>query len=321
MENPHFSVIIPSYNNAPFLDCAIRSVVEQNYPFWELIVVDDGSHDGSVDICRRWCEKDQRIRFYCHEESRNKGVSATRNLGLSVALHPFIALLDSDDVWTGDKLERQSHAIQANPGVDLLYAKAEVIDESGTPVAHQPEKVTKLNRQPVFGSGPSTVSSDFLSFIKSPPRIPTSSVVFRKNGWTFDETLTNQVEDSLLFLQIVENGKVLFTPEVLVKYRVHGKQWNNTLDPIRKLNARFELYFRLLQKVAVGNRRLVCNRLMFESLSRFGPFVFQRGLENGVLRANASRFLLSGKVTFYFKVKFLFYMLRSFFTSSTPAQA
>ncbi len=94
------SVIIPTYNRAKFLKRAIKSVIQQSWEKWELIVVDDGSTDNTKEVLEEI--KDRRI-IYLYQD--NKGVSAARNLGISHSQGELIALLDSDDVWKPRKLE------------------------------------------------------------------------------------------------------------------------------------------------------------------------------------------------------------------------
>lgn len=88
------SIIIPVYNVAPNLDKCITSVISQSYQDWECILVDDGSTDGSAEICDKWCEQDDRL-IVIHQE--NQGVSVARNHGIEEACGEFIVFIDSDD--------------------------------------------------------------------------------------------------------------------------------------------------------------------------------------------------------------------------------
>lgn len=96
------SVIIPTYNRAPFLERAVSSVLNQSFSQLELIIVDDGSTDETSRIAHSF--EDKRVRYYYQE---NRGVSAARNLGLSAATGKYAALLDSDDYWLPGKLKQQ----------------------------------------------------------------------------------------------------------------------------------------------------------------------------------------------------------------------
>ena len=93
MPTPLVSVIIPTYNTARYVQESINSVLEQDYPSIQLIVIDDGSTDETVDIIRRYGE---RVVWLTQQ---NQGAAAARNAGLAVAQGEYIAFLDSDDVW------------------------------------------------------------------------------------------------------------------------------------------------------------------------------------------------------------------------------
>ena len=95
------SVIIPVFNVRPYLAKALESVIRQTYSHLEIIVVDDGSTDGSGDICDEFAARDERIKVI-HQE--NRGLSAARNAGLDRAAGEYIAFLDSDDAWRGRHL-------------------------------------------------------------------------------------------------------------------------------------------------------------------------------------------------------------------------
>ena len=101
--NPAISVIVPTYNRASLVVCAIQSIREQTYQNFEIIVVDDGSTDNTKEVVESL--GDMRIRYISHE--RNKGGSAARNTGIKAARGKYIAFLDSDDEWEPSKIERQ----------------------------------------------------------------------------------------------------------------------------------------------------------------------------------------------------------------------
>ena len=100
-EKPRVSVIIPTFNRPQLLGKALASVAEQTYTDYEIIVVDDGSTvPGTENVCRKFSK-------CCYIRHENQGLSATRNRGIRKACGEFIALLDDDDSWKSDKLERQ----------------------------------------------------------------------------------------------------------------------------------------------------------------------------------------------------------------------
>lgn len=113
------SVVMPCYNAAPFLEEAVLSVMKQSYPKVELVVVDDGSTDNSVQLLERLAkEYPTRIRI---ENQQQKGPYLARNLGLTLARGEFIAFLDSDDWWREDFVEKLLQALQEHPKTALAY--------------------------------------------------------------------------------------------------------------------------------------------------------------------------------------------------------
>jgi glycosyltransferase involved in cell wall biosynthesis len=119
---PLVSVVAIFLNAERFLEEALRSVLAQTYPRWELLLVDDGSSDRSGAIAQRYAQQQpDRIRYLEHPGHQNRGMSASRNLGLHHAQGEYLALLDADDVWFPEKLDRQVSILQAHPEVALLF--------------------------------------------------------------------------------------------------------------------------------------------------------------------------------------------------------
>jgi glycosyltransferase involved in cell wall biosynthesis len=119
------SIIIPFFNPGPFFEEAIQSVMAQTHSDWELLLIDDGTTDGSTDIARSYAEKHpQKIFSLSHPGRRNCGVSVSRNLGLRKARGTYVAFLDADDVWMPNKLECQVQLIGAHPEAAMTYGPA-----------------------------------------------------------------------------------------------------------------------------------------------------------------------------------------------------
>ena len=111
------SVVMPAFNVAPYIGAAIASVLGQTYQDWELLIVNDGSTDGTVAATEPWVASDSRIRLL-HRE--NGGISAARNTALRTATGQFVAILDSDDLWEPRYLEEQLAIFAARPEVDIV---------------------------------------------------------------------------------------------------------------------------------------------------------------------------------------------------------
>ncbi len=128
--SPEISVIIPAYNAQDHIEATIRSVQEQTFTDWELIVVDDGSEDRTAEIIRNMACSDSRIRFIANE--RNRGVAFSRNRGIDTSKGRFIAFLDADDLWRAQKLEKQLE-LAAQTGAEIIYCSYALIDSDSKP--------------------------------------------------------------------------------------------------------------------------------------------------------------------------------------------
>lgn len=123
---PKVSVIIPTYNAMPYLPETVDSVLQQTFTDFELIIIDDGSSDQTV----QWLSElaDPRVRLICQE---NQGVTVARNLGIAEAKGEYIAFLDHDDLWNLTKLEKQVSCLDNNPSVGLVHTWMVLVDEHG----------------------------------------------------------------------------------------------------------------------------------------------------------------------------------------------
>lgn len=125
---PLVSVIMPAYNAEKYIEEAVSSVLSQTYKNWELLILDDCSSDCTAEIAEYFASLDTRIRLL--RNPQNMGVAKTRNRGFDIAKGEWIALLDSDDVWHSDKLEKQL-AVAGRAGADIIYCSYALVNESG----------------------------------------------------------------------------------------------------------------------------------------------------------------------------------------------
>ena len=127
-QKPIVSVVMPLYNGEAFIAESIRSVMQQAFQDWELIVVDDASSDNSVRHVKTLCAQDDRIRLI--EQEHNSGAAVARNTAIECAQGRYIAFLDGDDLWLPHKLERQL-AFMQEVGAGFSYSAYERISEAG----------------------------------------------------------------------------------------------------------------------------------------------------------------------------------------------
>lgn len=160
IKRPLITVVMPNYNGHRFVEQAIDSVLSQTYQNLELLVVDDCSKDDSLQLIKQKAQSDKRICVIALE--KNAGVANARNVGIREAKGKYIALLDNDDVWAVDKLERQL-AI-AEKGADIVYCSYDFIDEQNNKI----KKPFIVPRQTNFNMMlASSVISCSTSFIKT----------------------------------------------------------------------------------------------------------------------------------------------------------
>ena len=163
-ENPLISIIMPAYNSEGTIEESIRSIISQTYEHWELIVINDASKDRTADVISSCAAKDKRIRILTNPS--NRGVSYSRKRGVDAADGEWIAFLDSDDLWTSDKLEKQMASLIAH-NADLSYTASAFIKADGTPyswVMQVPQKITyrQLLKQNVISNSSAVVRKELL---------------------------------------------------------------------------------------------------------------------------------------------------------------
>ena len=205
------SIIMAAYNSEKTILQSVESVIRQTYQNWELIIVDDCSTDNTFDCIQKLSKKDKRIRVI--QNKMNKGVSYTRKHGLLESKGKWIAILDSDDIWVKDKLEKQI-LIQREKNADLIYTGSGFIDTYGHLLnwnLHVPSELSynKLLKQNLISN---------------------SSALVRKQLYsTFYAEGDNMHEDFALWLSILKTGIIAYgIDEPLLIYRLdkHSKSGN-----------------------------------------------------------------------------------------------
>ena len=126
-EHPEISIILPVYNGGKTVDRAIKSIVAQSITCWELIIIDDGSCDNTLEILQSWQLRDERIRVICN--ASNQGISASLNVGWQSSGGAYIARMDADDQCFPTRVEQQLNFLKKNPNIDVLGSAVELIDK------------------------------------------------------------------------------------------------------------------------------------------------------------------------------------------------
>lgn len=122
MKQPLVSVIVIFFNAQPYIEETIQSILNQTYPNWELLLVDDGSTDGSTEVALKYVSQyPEQISYHEHEGHQNRGMSATRNLGIRQAKGTYLTFLDADDLWLPNTLSDQVKLLEAYPDAGMVY--------------------------------------------------------------------------------------------------------------------------------------------------------------------------------------------------------
>jgi glycosyltransferase involved in cell wall biosynthesis len=225
---PVVSVIIPMYNVEKYIAQSINSVLEQTYHHFELILVDDGCVDNTLDIVNEF--SDPRIRII---HQKNRGLSGARNTGIDAARGIYVALLDADDYWGDDKLTKHIQHLSSNPEIGVSYCPSLFVSEEGELLGiGQYPKLSNITKQHIFcrnpvGNGSSPVIRR--SLLAEIGYFGVKSDKYRK--MYFDESL-RQSEDIELWTRIALTTKWQFagidTP--LTFYRVNDAGLSADLD-------------------------------------------------------------------------------------------
>lgn len=203
---PKVSVILPVYNGERFVRESIESVLGQTFTDFELIIINDGSTDGTGEILNSFT--DSRIVLI---ERENRGLIDTLNEGLSFAHGEYVARIDADDVMLPERLAKQVAYLDEHPKVTVLGGWAEIINETG-------EVVGSYKYPPIGRKGLRAYVLKHNPFIH-PTVIFRREAILRLGGYR----QYRHIEDYELWTRVLAKYRGANLPEILIKYRVHGE--------------------------------------------------------------------------------------------------
>lgn len=299
--NPKVTVLIPVFNREQFVDEAIRSVVEQDYEDFELLLVDDGSTDGTPDVLAKWKQRDPRVVVVTAPS--NLGIPGALNLGLAHARGTYVARLDSDDLMMPRRLAEQVAVLDAHPEVVLVSCAYDVIDAAGnyllTRKCDEPPEVKALliHFFNVIGGGPMYRLAE----------------VLEEGGYAREYPIS---EDFDLFARLLRRGRIETLPFIGMIKRAHATQsvtvygwdarranWNgilrSNLGPYLRRDVRDDEIAALIT-VWQHDRRLgvgaVADAVMREAFVRFRSEVSDRALQKSARRRIARQWYINARV-------------------------
>lgn len=214
---PAISVLLPVYNVDRYLERALESVLAQNFADFELLLLDDGSTDGTAAIGRAFSQRDPRIRFTSRE---NRGIVATLNELLASASAPLVARMDGDDLCLPGRFEAQQHYLERHPDVVCVGSNVELIDAEDRYLATTDMALEDAAMQERALAG--------LPPIYHPSAMIRTSALRQIGGY---DAATYPCEDLALWLRLGELGRLANLPQPLLRYRLHAQSVtaNNTL--------------------------------------------------------------------------------------------
>lgn len=225
---PTVSVIVPVYNTADLIETTLESVLKQTYQDFEVVVVDDGSTDGTGDIVKDY---DESVRYIRKE---NGGTASARNRGIREARGDYVALLDADDRWRPTKLDRQMKEHAEAPDLIWSYTDSYLVDaDSGEIILRKTQVKNRTGGDVLEG----LLKGNFIA----PSTVIIKRSVFEKVG-TFDESaLYHSAEDWELWMKIAARYPVRFVNEPLVETRQHTRRKTKTMDLDHALKERLTI--------------------------------------------------------------------------------
>jgi glycosyltransferase involved in cell wall biosynthesis len=225
INEPLVSVIIPTYNSEKYIEETLKSVLNQTYKNFEILIIDDGSSDSTNTIVEQYIKKDKRIFSYKVDRAGNPSIP--RNYGIKQAKGEYIAFIDSDDLWVKNKLEVQMKHYLSNPNYAFVYSMSFTFGDVNffSPFF---EVLPLLNRAV-------RNKNDLLSIGNSVPcsTVLTKTSLLKKVGG-FDEDINLRAEDYDLWIRLSEFGSICFIPRIQTYYRVHSSQLSSDWETKRK---------------------------------------------------------------------------------------
>lgn len=258
----HVTVLMAAYNACQTVEVAVQSIRWQTYTDWELLIVDDGSTDGTADLLQCLATQDPRISVV--RNPVNRGLAASLNIGLRQARGELIARMDADDVSLPQRLERQVAFMQSHPEVAVLGSGAEFVDERGRflGVAYPRERHEELARK-IYKEVP----------LFHPTIIARRGFYLAMNG--YDEHWL-RCEDADLWLRSYRRFRFHNLQEALIRYRQSNKlSMHDAVEKAQMLSSAALRERRLLPPVWYALRWLIAG-----ALSSMGLYMYHINFRN-----------------------------------------
>ena len=224
------SAVIPTYNNAEYIEDAINSILAQSHPVDEIIVVDDGSSDGTEALIKIIKQKTDALIYI---KQRNQGPSSARNRGIEAANGDWIAFLDADDLWIPDKIALQIAALENAPELKLIAADMCEVDQAGETIVE-----SVLAKHQLFAKFQTLAGGavpNAMAALLSKNFIPTGTVLVERTCLTAAGGFNTDIrfgEDLELWAKIAADQPITCLPRVMMYRRQHGNNATQSTAPM-----------------------------------------------------------------------------------------
>jgi teichuronic acid biosynthesis glycosyltransferase TuaG len=270
--NELVTIIMPVYNAALYVGYAIESVLKQTYGNWELLIIDDGSTDGSNEIMKSFT--DSRIYLFSQP---NRGVSSARNVGLLHRKGQYVCFLDADDAMPPESISERLNLFRKNPNVNMVDGYVEVYDASMTSLIRTWQPSLRGN---VTGSLLALKAECFFSLTWMIRIVP-------DHQYTFDEDLSH-TEDLLFLTHLSGKGDYDYVPRPVYQYRVRPGSAMKHLDGLAKG------YWQYYHKVCGLYRHQLTERMKMLLLLKIRRLMFLSYLSDRKI-FKAFQYLITGR--------------------------
>jgi glycosyltransferase involved in cell wall biosynthesis len=283
---PTVGIIIPAYKVSGFIGSTVNSLIAQDWPNWEAIIVDDGSPDDLRTPIADQLDSDSRLRYF---RKQNGGVSSARNYGFHQVSKEvtYLLFLDGDDMLAPSALRRMVEVLEKNPQAGMVHCDPSFVDEEG-------RTIPDFEWAPRWAWGPRLLPSDepvtpFESIYTLAGLIPSLTLIRRtayelSPGW--DEDFGHICEDTDLFLHVALRSEVRYLPERLMLHRRHSGQSTANVSHISRQEEKLYAKWTSMPGLTLEQRELIERSERF----RTGPLAARKGFDF------ARRYLSRGEI-------------------------
>ena len=260
---PKVSIVIPAYNHEKYVRECVQSVLDQTYQDFEIIITDDGSSDGTVNVIRKF--DNSRIQLYTH--ANNKGVCATINNCIQKAAGEYIAVLNSDDIWEPTKLEKQVAYLDSHPEIGAVFSKVAFIDAASDLIGFE-----KLPHSRTFEKENRSRYEWLKYFFFSGNCLCHPSILIRKKCHEYVGLYNKRMfnlHDLDMWVRLCFKYEIHILDEKLVRFRIRAGEANAGADTMpNRIRIRFEHMQILNHYLKINDKQFFLN--IFPEAQKYG---------------------------------------------------